>query len=81
MASGVRWIDRFERSLARGFGVAERVRIAVTDYRLQRGGYEAVVSVELLEAVGSHHDAPAASGRSRSSRPPRDARIQHGHDA
>ncbi|WFN93422.1 class I SAM-dependent methyltransferase [Gordonia sihwensis] len=36
-------------------GVADRVRIDLLDYRLVRGRYDAVVSVEMLEAVGREY--------------------------
>ncbi|HET6877019.1 MAG TPA: cyclopropane-fatty-acyl-phospholipid synthase family protein [Jatrophihabitans sp.] len=36
-------------------GVAERVRILLQDYREVQGRYDAVVSVEMIEAVGANH--------------------------
>jgi cyclopropane-fatty-acyl-phospholipid synthase len=53
------------REMAREFGVADRVRIEVTDYRLHRGEYDAIVSVEMLEAVGSDHWADYAQSMDR----------------
>ena len=53
------------RELAREFGVADRVRIEVTDYRQHHGEYDAIVSVEMLEAVGSDHWAAYAASLDR----------------
>jgi cyclopropane-fatty-acyl-phospholipid synthase len=61
------------REMARQFGVADRVRIEVTDYRLHRGEYDAIVSVEMLEAVGSDHWAEYAASMDRLCAP--DGRI------
>ena len=36
-------------------GVADRVRILMQDYRQAHGQYDAVVSVEMIEAVGAEH--------------------------
>ena len=36
-------------------GVADRVRVLLQDYREAQGSYEAVVSVEMFEAVGAAH--------------------------
>jgi cyclopropane-fatty-acyl-phospholipid synthase len=36
-------------------GVADRVRILVQDYRQAQGQYAAVISVEMIEAVGAEH--------------------------
>jgi cyclopropane-fatty-acyl-phospholipid synthase len=36
-------------------GVADRVRIVLQDYRETTGTYDAVVSVEMIEAVGANH--------------------------
>jgi len=61
------------RELAREFGVADRVRIEVSDYRQHRGEYDAIVSVEMLEAVGSDHWADYAASMDRLCAP--DGRI------
>jgi cyclopropane-fatty-acyl-phospholipid synthase len=42
--------ERFARS---GFG--DRIEIALEDYRLQRGTYDAVLSCEMIEAVGREY--------------------------
>ncbi len=36
-------------------GVADRVRILLQDYRQAQGQYDAVISVEMIEAVGAEH--------------------------
>jgi cyclopropane-fatty-acyl-phospholipid synthase len=36
-------------------GLAERAEVLLQDYRLTRGEYDAVVSVEMIEAVGANH--------------------------
>ena len=36
-------------------GVADRVQVLLRDYREARGSYDAVVSVEMIEAVGANH--------------------------
>jgi cyclopropane-fatty-acyl-phospholipid synthase len=36
-------------------GLAERVEVRLQDYREARGRYDAVVSVEMIEAVGANH--------------------------
>jgi cyclopropane-fatty-acyl-phospholipid synthase len=36
-------------------GVADRVRVVLRDYRHETGTYDAVVSVEMIEAVGHQH--------------------------
>lgn len=36
-------------------GVADRVQVLLRDYREARGSYDAVVSVEMIEAVGMRH--------------------------
>jgi cyclopropane-fatty-acyl-phospholipid synthase len=36
-------------------GVADRVRILLQDYRQAQGQYDAVISVEMIEAVGGEH--------------------------
>ncbi|MCG7205632.1 class I SAM-dependent methyltransferase [Streptomyces arenae] len=50
-------LSREQRELAlarvRAAGVADRVRIELCDYREARGTYDAVVSVEMVEAVGA----------------------------
>ncbi|MEQ3554890.1 cyclopropane-fatty-acyl-phospholipid synthase family protein [Pseudonocardia nematodicida] len=43
--------DLAERRLAEA-GVADRVQVLLRDYREARGSYDAVVSVEMIEAVG-----------------------------
>ena len=59
-------------------GVADRVEVAVRDYRDQDGEFDAVVSVEMIEAVGEEFwpeyfrrstpcSPPAARPRSRRS--------------
>lgn len=40
------------RAKAQGAGVADRVKIELADYRTVRGDYDAVLSVEMIEAVG-----------------------------
>ncbi|NUR07091.1 MAG: class I SAM-dependent methyltransferase [Nocardioidaceae bacterium] len=40
------------RERVRAAGVQDRVEVAVRDYRDQRGSFDAVVSVEMIEAVG-----------------------------
>ncbi|MFJ3334608.1 class I SAM-dependent methyltransferase [Streptomyces sp. NPDC086766] len=49
-------LSREQRALAleraREAGVADRVRVDLCDYREARGTYDAVVSVEMIEAVG-----------------------------
>lgn len=56
---------RLARSRVQAAGVAERVDIQVRDYRDVEGRYDAVVSVEMIEAVGERHwpDYFAALGR------------------
>ncbi|MFF3849670.1 class I SAM-dependent methyltransferase [Streptomyces sp. NPDC002328] len=50
-------LSREQRELAReraaAAGLADRVRIELRDYREARGTYDAVVSVEMVEAVGA----------------------------
>ncbi|KPI07519.1 Cyclopropane-fatty-acyl-phospholipid synthase [Actinobacteria bacterium OK074] len=50
-------LSREQRALAlervRAAGLGERVRIELCDYREARGEYDAVVSVEMVEAVGA----------------------------
>lgn len=50
-------LSREQRDLAlqrvRAAGVQDRVRIELCDYREARGAYDAVVSVEMVEAVGA----------------------------
>ncbi|WP_399894110.1 class I SAM-dependent methyltransferase [Streptomyces sp. BBFR51] len=47
--------EQRERALerAREAGLADRVRVELRDYREERGTYDAVVSVEMIEAVGA----------------------------
>jgi cyclopropane-fatty-acyl-phospholipid synthase len=48
-----------QAELARGriaaAGLAERARVLLQDYRTTRGEFDAVVSVEMIEAVGANH--------------------------
>ncbi|GAA5049565.1 cyclopropane-fatty-acyl-phospholipid synthase family protein [Streptomyces similanensis] len=50
-------LSQEQRALAlrrvREAGVADRVRIELCDYREARGSYDAVISVEMIEAVGA----------------------------
>jgi cyclopropane-fatty-acyl-phospholipid synthase len=46
---------RHARRRAVEAGVADRVRILVQDYRQAQGRYDAVISVEMIEAVGAEH--------------------------
>jgi cyclopropane-fatty-acyl-phospholipid synthase len=43
------------RERARAAGVADRVAFELTDYREARGAYDAIVSIEMLEAVGHRY--------------------------
>ena len=43
------------RRRAADAGVADRVRVLLQDYRDAQGQYDAVVSVEMIEAVGARH--------------------------
>jgi cyclopropane-fatty-acyl-phospholipid synthase len=43
-----------EQRIARA-GVSDRVHVALRDYRHETGSYDAVVSVEMIEAVGHQH--------------------------
>ena len=45
----------FARERMRRAGVVERVEILVTDYRDLSGSYDAIVSIEMLEAVGHEY--------------------------
>ncbi|SDU79549.1 class I SAM-dependent methyltransferase [Jiangella alkaliphila] len=56
---------RLARSRAHAAGVADLVDVQVRDYRDVRGRYDAVASVEMIEAVGERHwpDYFAALGR------------------
>ena len=46
---------RLARRRAVDAGVADRVRILLKDYRQAQGQYDAVISVEMIEAVGAEH--------------------------
>lgn len=46
---------RLARQRARQAGAADRVDVAVADYRWARGRYDAMVSVEMIEAVGERY--------------------------
>ena len=46
---------RLARRRAVDAGVADRVRILLQDYRQAEGQYDAVISVEMIEAVGAQH--------------------------
>ncbi|WP_443042797.1 class I SAM-dependent methyltransferase [Streptomyces sp. NBC_00344] len=50
-------LSREQRDLAveriRAAGVEDRVTVEIRDYRTVRGGYDAIVSVEMIEAVGA----------------------------
>jgi cyclopropane-fatty-acyl-phospholipid synthase len=46
---------RFAQRRAADAGVAHRVRVLLQDYREAQGRYDAVVSVEMIEAVGAEH--------------------------
>jgi cyclopropane-fatty-acyl-phospholipid synthase len=43
------------RARIAGAGLADRVRVLLEDYRATTGRYDAVVSVEMIEAVGTKH--------------------------
>jgi cyclopropane-fatty-acyl-phospholipid synthase len=45
----------YARALFAREGVSDRVDIALEDYRLQRGSYDAVLSCEMIEAVGREY--------------------------
>lgn len=45
----------YARELFEREGVGDRVEIALEDYRLQRGRYDAVLSCEMIEAVGQEY--------------------------
>lgn len=74
-------LSREQRALARervrAAGLDERVSIELCDYREARGTYDAVVSVEMIEAVGAEFwpvyfralDARLAPGAARRCRP------------
>lgn len=42
-------------SLARGYGVGDRVEVIVRDYRDLRGSWDKLVSLEMIESVGADH--------------------------
>jgi cyclopropane-fatty-acyl-phospholipid synthase len=46
---------RLARRRVADAGVADRVRILVQDYRQAHGQYDAVISIEMIEAVGAEH--------------------------
>lgn len=52
-------LSREQRELARarvaGAGLSDRVEILLADYREVSGGYDAIVSVEMVEAVGARY--------------------------
>ena len=43
------------RAAAQGAGVADRVDVALCDFRDVRGNYDAIVSIEMIEAVGERY--------------------------
>lgn len=47
--------QRLARERIAAAGVADRVEVLIQDYRQARGKYDAVVSVEMLEAVGERY--------------------------
>jgi cyclopropane-fatty-acyl-phospholipid synthase len=66
-------ISREQRELAnervRAAGLADRVDIQLRDYRDVNGTYDAVVSIEMLEAVGAEYFSTYFSACARSLRP------------
>jgi cyclopropane-fatty-acyl-phospholipid synthase len=60
----------------RAAGVADRVDIALTDYREVHGSYDAIVSIEMIEAVGEAYWATYLSAVDRLLAPGGTASIQ-----
>ncbi len=66
----------FARARMKRQGVDDRVRLALQDYRQVQGRYDAIISIEMIEAVGEENWPAYFSTLSRLLKPGRQAVIQ-----